>query len=48
MQGKKDFTPKLFYSLSLADLIPIDNYYRKLNKTIDLQFLYKKRIIDKF
>lgn len=42
MQGKKDFTPKLFYSLSLNELVPQDDFYRKLNEAIDLQFLYEK------
>ena len=42
MQGKKDFSPKLFYSLSLDRLVPQDDFYRKLNKSIDLRFLYKQ------
>ena len=42
MQGKKDFSPKLFYSLSLDGLVPQDDFYRKLNKSIDLRFLYKQ------
>ena len=42
MQGKKDFTPKLFYSLSLERLVPQDDFYHKLNKSIDLRFLYKQ------
>ncbi|MDR2009998.1 MAG: transposase [Bacteroidales bacterium] len=42
MQGKKDFKLKLFYSLSLNDLVPQDDFYRKLNNAIDLRFLYKK------
>jgi transposase len=41
MQGKKDFTPKLFYSLSLESLVPQDDFYRKLNQSVDLHFLYK-------
>ena len=41
MQGKKDFTPKLFYSLSLDSLVPQDDFYRKVNQVIDLRFLYK-------
>src|SRR5690554_3886976 len=42
MQGKKKFTPKLFYQVSLEDLVPEDNFYRKLQTALDLQFLYKK------
>ena len=42
MQGKKDFTPKLFYQTSLEQLVPQDNFYRKLLKVLDLRFLRKK------
>jgi hypothetical protein len=38
MQGKKDFSPKLFYSLNLERLVPQDDFYRKLNQSIDLRF----------
>ncbi|MDR1761949.1 MAG: transposase, partial [Bacteroidales bacterium] len=38
---RKDFTPKLFYSLSLDSLVPQDDFYRQLNQSIDLHFLYK-------
>ena len=37
---QKDFTPKLFYSLNLDQLVPLDDFYRKLNKSINLHFLY--------
>ncbi len=30
MQGKKNFTPQLFVSVNLLDLVPEDNFYRKL------------------
>ena len=30
MQGKKNFTPQLFVSVNLLDLVPKDNFYRKL------------------
>lgn len=40
MQGRKTFTPKLFYELSLDKLVPADNLYRKLQQELDLQFLY--------
>ena len=42
MQGKKkEFTPQLFYELSLDRLVPEDNLYRKINQAIDFGFLYK-------
>lgn len=41
MQGKKNFTPQLFVSVNLIDMVPKDNFYLKLSKTLDLQFLYK-------
>jgi transposase len=42
MQGKNHFTPKLFYSVSLLDLVSEGNFYRRLDKAIDLRFLYGK------
>lgn len=41
MQGRKNFTPQLFYQVSLEELVPRDNYYRILNRELDLHFLYK-------
>lgn len=41
MQGRKEFTPQLFYELSLDRLVPSDNFYRRVNQTLDLHFLYK-------
>jgi len=41
MQGKKEFIPKLFYNLSLDSLVPADDFYRKINRSIDFHFLYK-------
>ena len=35
MQGKKNFTPQLFVSVNLLDLIPEDNFYRKLITELD-------------
>ncbi len=32
MQGKKNFSPQLFYELSLDRLVPEDNFYRKTMK----------------
>ncbi|GEM_PF-1429862 len=36
MQGRKEFTPQLFYDLSLDGLVPADNFYRKVNQDQDL------------
>jgi transposase len=41
MQGKKDFTPKMLYQVHLGNLVPQDNFYRLLDKALDLRFLYK-------
>ena len=41
MQGRKKFAPQLFYQVNLEELVPQDNFYRKLNKALDLHFLYK-------
>ena len=41
MQGKKSFTPQLFVSVNLLDLVPEDNFYRKLLTELDLHFIYK-------
>ena len=41
MQGKKAYTPQLFYQLSLDRLVPQDNFYRKLFEELDFQFLYQ-------
>lgn len=41
MQGKKKFTPQLFVSVNLLDLVPEDHFYRKLLTELDLHFFYK-------
>jgi len=41
MQGRQQIQPKLFYQVSLEDLVPNDNYYRRLSSCLDLAFLYK-------
>jgi transposase len=41
MQGRKNYTEKLFLSFRLSDRIPKENLYRKLRETLDLSFLYK-------
>ena len=41
MQGRKDYTEKLFISFQLSNRIPRENLYRRLRETLDLSFLYK-------
>ncbi len=41
MQGKKEFTPQLFYDLSLDRLVPLDNYYRIIQRELSFDFLYQ-------
>ena len=41
MQGRKNYTEKLFVSFQLSELIPKENLYRMLRETLDLSFLYK-------
>jgi transposase len=41
MQGKKTYIPKLMYQVHLNSLVPQDNFYRKLDKVLDMGFLYK-------
>ena len=41
MQGRKHLSPQLFYNTSLEQLVPPDNFYRLINKDLDLHFLYK-------
>ena len=41
MQGKKIITPQLFYHQSLDEMVPEDNFYRKVNENLSLGFLYK-------
>lgn len=36
MQGKKNFTPQLFVSVNLLDLVPVENIYRKFLIELDL------------
>lgn len=39
MQGKKQYSEKLFTHFQLSDRIPEDNFYRRLNNDLDLDFL---------
>src|SRR5215203_188195 len=41
MQGKKQYTEKLFTTFQLSDHVPVDNFYRRLKDSLDLQWLYK-------
>ena len=41
MQGKKELHPKMMYQISLDDLVPENNYYRMINRELDLKYLYK-------
>lgn len=41
MQGRKHFSPQIFYQTSLEQLVPEDNFYRIISKELDLHFLYK-------
>ncbi|MFY0602045.1 MAG: transposase, partial [Cyclobacteriaceae bacterium] len=40
MQGKKDYSPKLFTTFNLAERVPEDNFYRRLKSVLDLDFVY--------
>ncbi len=42
MQGKKEYTEKLFLNFQLSDKVPEDNFYRKLKSLLDLNWLYKE------
>jgi transposase len=41
MQGKKNYQEKLFTNFRLSERVPDDNFYRRLNDVLDLQWLYK-------
>ena len=40
MQGKKQLQPKMLYTVTLEQLVPADNFYRRLNKVLNLHWLY--------
>ena len=42
MQGKKQLKEKLFLQFQLSDRVPEDNFYRRLDKVLDLSFLRKE------
>ena len=39
MQGKKQYTEKLFTSFQLSEHVPADNFYRRLKNTLNLKFV---------
>lgn len=41
MQGKKQYSEKLFTSFQLSDRVPQDNFYRRLGSVLDLTWLYR-------
>jgi transposase len=41
MQGKNEYSEKLFLNFQLSDKVPEDNFYRKLKSLPDLGWLYK-------
>jgi transposase len=41
MQGKKQIQPKMLYTITLEQLVPQDNFYRRLKKAISMEWLYK-------
>jgi transposase len=41
MQGRKSLQPKMMYQVSLDRLVSGDDFWRKLNRVLDLSFVYK-------
>lgn len=41
MQGKKQYTEKLFTTFQLSNHVPAENFYRRLKAQLNLQWLYK-------
>lgn len=39
MQGKKDYSEKLFTSFQLSERVPEENFYRRLKDVLDLQYI---------
>ncbi len=42
MQGRKIQQEKLFTGFQLSERVPADNFYRKLNQMLDLDFIYQE------
>jgi transposase len=41
MQGKKAHQEKLFIQFQLSDYVPADNFYRRLKRVLNLDYLYQ-------
>src|SRR5215204_2863076 len=41
MQGKKQLQPKMLYAITLEQMVPADNFYRRLKNVLELNWLYK-------
>ena len=41
MQGIKELVPKMMYQVHIDNLVPQNNFYRLLDKELNLRFLYK-------
>lgn len=41
MQGRKDYQEKLFTHFQLSHRVPENNFYRRLNQTLDLNYLFR-------
>ena len=44
MQGKKDHQERLFIQFQLSDHVPVDNFYRRLKKVLNLDYLYRSTL----
>jgi transposase len=42
MQGKKNYSEKLFNSFQLSERVPKENFYRRLKEKLDLKFMYAR------
>ena len=42
MMGLKQLEPKILYSVNIYDLVPADNFYRRLSEFLDLRFVYQE------
>jgi len=41
VQGRKEPIPKMMYQVHICDLVPKDNFYRILDRELNLSCLYK-------
>ena len=44
MQGHKNFQPKMMYQVNIEELVPADNFYRQLDRSLNLSFLRKETV----